>query len=362
MNFRLATAWVLWIGAAACGPDAPAANPPAETAAAAARTVVPPKGPVAAAPWADHACDPAVRAPGAAVCVAGAAVGADRVRAAWQAHPSWSREQALDAVISEEVLAQAAASKGLWSAPAAQTALHQAMAQAVMSRAMQQVTPATIAMADVVTAFKNPAVRAHYDHAAAYFAVDAQILCCSGDHKLCAERDEVRACIAKNEPLARKVYDTLLQDPPASGAEMWARTKVLAATYPELAAAEVPFFYDPSKSHEAQKGYDLMVKEYALAVTALKPGQLSEPIRTSFGWHVAYLDKIDPARRDDPKSPAVRAEIAANIVDGVREREAVRFAHGLMQKRGVLLFFERIDAVAGVRPPDKQGETDSDEP
>ncbi|MSQ83626.1 MAG: hypothetical protein EXR77_12185 [Myxococcales bacterium] len=352
--------------ASACAPGGTPANPtaappptspssPASPKQAATAPAPPPTGAVAAAPWAAQACTVGAPQLGTVACVNGAAIDAERVRMAWHLHPQWSVEQVVAATIDEEIIAQAAAAAGLWRSPTVVRAHHQALAQTLLDRAMQRVQPATLADADIATAYKNQAVRAHYDHADAYFAVDAQVLCCSGSPQQCMAREEVRTCIDKAEAIIRDIYSELQNNPPATAMEMWGRCKAMAARYPDVAAAEVQFFYDKSKSHDQQKGYDIMVQEYAEAVTALLPGQLSAPIRSAFGWHISFLDKVDPARHADWRDPAVRAEIAANIVQPVRTREAQRFVFAHMKPREATYFFERIDHIAGVQPAKTEG-------
>lgn len=348
----------------ACGAEAPATAPSPAAATAVVATAKAahalPVGPVGRAPWAAVGCTPGAAQAALVACVDGAAVTADRVAMAWQAHPEWSRDQVLAAVVQAEVVAQAAAAAGGWRQAQTQQAHRQAMARTLLERAMAKVTPKTLHDADIAAAYKNPAIRVHYDHADAYFAIDAQVLCCSGSPQQCGAREEVRQCIDKAEPVVRDLHAALVADPPATGNEMWARVKVLAGRFPDAAAAEVQFFYDKAKPHADQKGYDVMVQEYADAVTALQPGQLSAPIRTAFGWHIAFLDKVDPARRASWRDPAVRADIAAHIVDPVREREAQRLVFEQLRQRGAALFFERIDEVVGIKPATKPAGADDD--
>ena len=223
----------------------------------------------------------------------------------------------------------------------------QTLVQQVLQRAMAKITAATVSPADVATAYKTAELRAHYDHVDAYFALDAQILCCSGDPHQCGRRDDVVACIEKAAPMAQAAYSALVADPPQSAEEMWGRTKALSERYPDLAVAEVHFFYDKAKRHDQQRGYDIMVEEFARPVTALQPGQLHEPIRSTFGWHIPYLHKIEPAQHRDWRDPAVHKEIAEHIVLPVRQRDSQRYVFGLMQGRAVQYFFERLDTLNG---------------
>lgn len=318
------------------------AGPPPPKAPATAAPPAAPSGPVAHAPWAGAGCGGA-HGVAAAVCVNGVAIAAGQIQAAWAAAPNSSRTAVVQALVDAELVAQAAAAKGGWRAPELLRVARQTMVQLVLQHAMAAITPDTLALADIKTAYKTPDLRAHYDHVDAYFAVDAQILCCSGDPLQCGRRDDVAACIEKAAPIAQAAYTALLGDPPQTAEEMWGRTKALALRYPDLAAAEVHFFYDRNKPHDQQKGYDVMVEAFARPVTALQPGQLHEPIKSAFGWHIPYLHKIEPAMHKDWRDKAVRDEIAQHIVLPVQQRDSQRYVFGLLQAHAVQYFFERLD-------------------
>jgi hypothetical protein len=203
-------------------------------------------------------------------------------------------------------------------------------------------TPDKVADADIQTAFKNPQVRPHYDHAAAYFVTDVQLLCCKGDWRQCEKRDEVRSCIDKTQPQALALYKVLALDPPHSAAELKARVAALGGQFSLAAVQDVEFWYEKSKPYDQQKGYDLMVKEFAVPVVEMQPGDLGQPIRSPFGWHIPRLDHVDPAVHKPWNDPEVRQDIATHILDAVREREVQHYLVGLLRKFNVQYFYDRL--------------------
>jgi peptidyl-prolyl cis-trans isomerase C len=58
-------------------------------------------------------------------------------------------------------------------------------------------------------------------------------------------------------------------------------------------------------------GLGMMVKPFEDAVLTLKPGEVSAPIQTDFGWHLVKLTETRPA--EAPTLDDLRAELAAEI-------------------------------------------------
>lgn len=362
----LPVAWVRSLQLVALGFLAACSTPQPPTPAAEATTQLgsarplglpkPPSGPVPASPWSQKGCTPGKLTAEQLACVGGAPVTRAQFDAAWAVAPAGSDARAvLQSLIDEELLAQAAAARQGWTPQQVGDAERRSLAGVLLDRAMAQITPAKIADADIQKAYRFPQIITRYDHADAWFVIDGQMLCCTGNAKQCAQRDEVRSCIAQSEAAARAVYAKLAADPPKSALEATARLKVLSASYPDLGVAEVHFYYDKSKPYEQQKGYDLMVKEFAEAVIEMQPGEFHQPIRSDFGWHISYLEKMEPASHRPWNDPQVRAEIAENALIPIREREAQRFAFELLRKYGVQYFYDRLD-------PEVQAATGAAEP
>ncbi|MBI5609969.1 MAG: peptidylprolyl isomerase, partial [Deltaproteobacteria bacterium] len=91
---------------------------------------------------------------------------------------------------------------------------------------------------------------------------------------------------------------------------------------------------------------------FAEAVVQMQPGQLHEPVRSAFGWHIPYLERIEPAVHKPWNDPEVRAEISANILTPIREREAQRYVFELHRQQGVEIYFNLLD------PPAAAGENE----
>jgi len=199
-----------------------------------------------------------------------------------------------------------------------------------------------VAQKDVEHAFKSAGIRVRYRRQTSYFVTEAQLLCCSGDWRQCQANVDVQGCIDNNAKSARLIYERLLADPPQSGLEMSARVTSMSGRFPDVVVAEVFFYYDKTKPHDQQGKYDIMVEPYARAVVRLQQAQISEPIRTSFGWHIARLNKIEPARLGKPTDPEVRDEIARNILPLLRRRDLLGEVVEKMRKSGVRIHFDRL--------------------
>ncbi len=61
-----------------------------------------------------------------------------------------------------------------------------------------------------------------------------------------------------------------------------------------------------------------MVKPFDKAVFSMKVGEISEPVRTRFGWHLIKLDEIKPARTKPLK------EVKNTIIERIKHQKAVQ--------------------------------------
>jgi peptidyl-prolyl cis-trans isomerase C len=130
---------------------------------------------------------------------------------------------------------------------------------------------------------------------------------------------------AATEAELKKVYDTAASSQPREP-EMRARhilveTEALAKTALRRVRAGEDFarVADELSKDPGSKGGDLgwfakerMVPEFGEAADKMKPGQISEPVKTQFGWHVIKLEE----RREKPFPPLaeVREQVERYVV------------------------------------------------
>jgi len=328
--------WLWWTVAA--GLAVACRNAPPPKAAPAAREV-------AAAGAARRACAIGHLAADVLACVQGTAITRARFDAARPAYDAAvSNRAVLQALIDEEILVTAAAARPQDRAALGRVQRQTMAATLLRTEAERKLGPAQIADADIRQAYLNDSIREHYRHAPGYSVTDVQLLCCSGGAQQCAENPEVQTCIDKLQPEAQAVHAALKADPPRSAEEMMARATLLKAQRPALTVGPVQFYYDVQKPYDKQGGrYTLMVKEFVEHVTPLKPGELSAPFRTPFGWHISRLDEFRPAVNRPWTAPDVRQEIAEHIVDLVRGREVDKLLVQWMQAAKVELFYDKLD-------------------
>ncbi len=336
---RCALTAVMWLAIACGDPTAPSG---AVSEGELAQQPLP-TGPVAGLPWARQGCTKGQLPPDVLACVGGVAISRERFEEARAQYPDGTPVRAvLTALIDEEALSAAAAQHHLWG-PWLVEPLRRAMVAAWLDRtfaANHRVDQ--VSRADIERAYHNPAVREMFEHVNGYFTTDAQMLCCSGNVDQCAKSDEVRSCIDAGADKAAALRAALVADPPGSPAEMAARVASLRGRFPDVGVHDIDFYYDPTIAYGDQRGYQLMVEPFAVGVSALQPGQISEPIRSPYGWHIVWLRRVLPARHGTPEDADVRSEIARNILPMLRERDLIAEVVGLARQAGVELYLERL--------------------
>ena len=69
-------------------------------------------------------------------------------------------------------------------------------------------------------------------------------------------------------------------------------------------------------------GAGMMVPEFEEAVSALQPGQVSQPIQTQFGWHVIKLEEVRDATA--PTLDEVRPQIETQLQQAAVQAELAK--------------------------------------
>ena len=88
--------------------------------------------------------------------------------------------------------------------------------------------------------------------------------------------------------------------------------KAAGADFAELARK---YSQGPSKDQGGQLGWftkDRMVKPFADEAFAMTPGEISEPVRTQFGWHIIKVEQVEESatRSLESATPSIREKIS----------------------------------------------------
>ena len=103
------------------------------------------------------------------------------------------------------------------------------------------------------------------------------------------------------------------------------------ADAPEVAAVADPFMF---QDYYAERAPDQIAKEFgpdfAKAVFQLKPGAWQGPIQSGYGWHLVFVDAIEPGRV--PAFEEVEPDVKSAWLDQ-KQREIKRIAFEAMRAR-----------------------------
>ncbi len=76
---------------------------------------------------------------------------------------------------------------------------------------------------------------------------------------------------------------------------------------------------------------DRMVPEFGEAASKLEPGQISEPVKTQFGWHIIKLDEKRP--KTFPPLDQVKDQVARYVVQKAQSELVVKLREGAKIER-----------------------------
>ncbi|MBI3815155.1 MAG: SurA N-terminal domain-containing protein [Nitrospinae bacterium] len=141
-------------------------------------------------------------------------------------------------------------------------------------------------------------------------------------------------------PKRIKARHILISVPPDAGdaAEVEARAKALKALQElkdggDFAETAKKYSDDPNKAAGGDLGFfprGQMIKPFEDAAFALKEGELSEPVRTQFGFHIIKVEKIE-AERTKPLQE-VREDIVKRLKEDESKKKAKAEMEGISQK------------------------------
>ena len=265
----------------------------------------------------------------AVASVDGVPISAARVAAHARATGMPPRE-ALDDLVRFELLAQAAARRGLAASPEVEEARTREMARRLLRAEFEARTrPEDIPEADLRREYERN--RRHFEH------------------------PEIRSVMTVLFP-ARKGAATPAQEAKAKGLaqELAERWRVERPADAKAARAIVETYYghlDGVRVDEFNTHKDAKVeRDWLAAVLALKgPGATTGPVRTWFGWQVVYLAELHPAR-NTPEAEAL-ATIRRELHPLWQRAAFARFLDEVAGRHQVSQHPEQLRAAAGADTP-----------
>ncbi len=280
--------------------------------------------------------------------VAGAPITLAAVRASQEASPGLDARATLDRLVELEVLAQHAVRLGLDQQPAPQRAWREALGQATLRAFETTVHPGDIPIDQVRAIYAVPKVRQRYDHYDAWDMAYLMISCCAATVERC-DTEEILGCFneagrAMGEMYAELKVLTAPVEPDIDKVEAVMREyhAANATRWPNFTFRELAFYYDPSKPHEEQKGYDIIAESVARAVIEAPFGVIQAPLQSSFGWHIVMKKAHEPAVHKGPDDPEVIADIRKNAMPSYLRARFQEWIKKLVDASGAKTFPERL--------------------
>ena len=291
--------------------------------------------------------------------VNGVALNLDELKAAMEAYPELSPREALDALVTTELLAQAS----VWGAegetgraphPNVLRPWREALAQRYLKDLFEAETPReAIPLEEVKKVYWLPSVRKQYDHTDAWQMAHLFFTCCDPKIETC-DTPEIMACFEDAGRTIQEVYaEVKARTEPVEGSPeavqglMEAYRLEMENELPQLAFRKRPFYYDPKKKHDEQKGYNLLAEAVARTVVDAPLAVIQEPVQSPFGWHVlVQLDHVPESRRG-LEDPEVVADIRTKLLPRYRRSQFARRVGELRGIYGAQIRPEALPAIGG---------------
>ncbi len=242
-------------------------------------------------------------------------------------------EQLLNKLVELELLAQLALEKEYLRPEVVAPAMRAALAWEMLDRSFKQRPPELFFDDQTIeNLYYSPGIRVKFDHDAIYGVLDAQFTCCHQHYEEC-DQDEFEQCMKEEEPHAIQVAQDLGS---LASAELFEqRAEEWGHTYKRINLQRYQFYYDMSKPHSQQAGYNVFNENVSRAAGGLSLGETSKPVASRNAWHVLFLAKYVPAEHRTLSDPGVREEIITKALPNKRLAEYEASVTGLRKKHRV---------------------------
>ena len=182
----------------------------------------------------------------------------------------------------------------------------------------------------------------------AWSVADVQLLCCRSPAE--CKQPDVAPCLDAQAEEAAALAAAAPRGGGSQALEVWAREQ--ATDQPRLAFKRYTFYFAPGAANGRDAHWRLQTvdPEISAAVAPLRPGQLSEAVRTRFGHHLLLLESRRDAINLLPDDPRTEALLIAELCPSLMASARDRFARSLRSQITVELNSDTLRAWA-TRPP-----------
>ncbi len=255
--------------------------------------------------------------------------------------------QALVSLATTDAVASAALNiPGSERRPSATRRFHQALVQSYLKKKLEiELRPETVPEHYVEVAYKR--MRPYFDHYDAYYIMDFMLLCCRESVGYCdANAERFESCFQELKSKSERVYDIVREADPQNEQEFEGLfSTAQLAVGDGLKFQSYSMFYDKSRTWDEMSDMNRLTKPVTHQAIKMKVGEISKPVRDSYGWHVLYLKGFDPEEHRDLTDPSVRLEIGEKIISKVRESEYTQLIQKSGSNRKVQVHFERLNRI-----------------
>ncbi len=283
--------------------------------------------------------------------VDGVGITKNEVLRLWKKKPRWSAEEAVEAAVERRLLADEAHRRGLSARPEVAFSQKQGLVAGLLKEKVEAEARGSETRRQELAAEMAQRRRSPAGFRASHLAVmvDEEV----------AEQEglDTAGLLAEGESILRAIRDEDLDDRASDDALREQARRLNEQVLPAGLEAVVNVhlrFPQPDEQYFAEglpEGWISVVPEFAQAAQATVDtqgfGMLSEPVETSFGWHVMRVEEAMEARpalaEDVDRLAAIRAD------EEVRRRQLRTLLEPLGEAADFRIFPERLQVDAGER-------------